>query len=219
MCAAKHSQPRIPTDNHQALTHNPFAALKDVVPTASVVPSQAESADPDPKAPPSPPTVLTFPNRIHLREESKGRAGKTVTRISGLSRETRTAVAPRLCKAFGCGSTEEGEDLLLLGSVEARAARWFEDAGAKDVTTARPRAPREMPREPKPVPTSIKDPTRRAAVQRGLRVAVVLKEDQPTGALTEGIVQDILTNSAQHPRGIKVRLESGQVGRIHHFLE
>jgi uncharacterized repeat protein (TIGR03833 family) len=43
---------------------------------------------------------------------------------------------------------------------------------------------------------------------------VVKKEDQRTGMLTEGIVKDVLTNSANHPRGIKVRLEDGTVGRV-----
>jgi uncharacterized repeat protein (TIGR03833 family) len=48
----------------------------------------------------------------------------------------------------------------------------------------------------------------------GLRVFVVEKHNQGTGELTEGIVADILTNSPFHPRGIKVRLESGEVGRV-----
>ena len=56
--------------------------------------------------------------------------------------------------------------------------------------------------------------TSRAAVKPGQKVAIVLKEDQRAGKLTEGIVKDILTNSASHPHGIKVRLVSGQVGRV-----
>jgi uncharacterized repeat protein (TIGR03833 family) len=47
-----------------------------------------------------------------------------------------------------------------------------------------------------------------------LRVRIVLKQDQPTGKLTEGIVKDILTSSPTHPHGIKVRLTSGAVGRV-----
>jgi uncharacterized repeat protein (TIGR03833 family) len=54
----------------------------------------------------------------------------------------------------------------------------------------------------------------RADIKPGLHVAIVLKRDQPTGRLTEGVVKDILTNSARHPHGIKVRLESGAVGRV-----
>ena len=48
----------------------------------------------------------------------------------------------------------------------------------------------------------------------GLKVAIVLKKDQRTGKLTEGIVKDILTSSGTHPHGIKVRLETGEVGRV-----
>ncbi len=53
-----------------------------------------------------------------------------------------------------------------------------------------------------------------ANIRPGLRVSIVLKEDQKSGKLTEGIVKDILTRSEYHPHGIKVRLESGQVGRV-----
>jgi uncharacterized repeat protein (TIGR03833 family) len=62
------------------------------------------------------------------------------------------------------------------------------------------------------------DATHRANIKVGSRVAIVLKQDQRTGKLTEGIVQDILTNSATHPHGIKVRLESGAVGRVKEIL-
>jgi uncharacterized repeat protein (TIGR03833 family) len=59
----------------------------------------------------------------------------------------------------------------------------------------------------------------RSSIKVGSRVAIVLKQDQRTGQLTEGIVQDILTNSANHPHGIKVRLESGAVGRVKEVLD
>lgn len=58
------------------------------------------------------------------------------------------------------------------------------------------------------------DGTKRSDIRQGLRVSIVLKKDQQSGKLTEGIVRDILTNSAVHPHGIKVRLESGEVGRV-----
>ena len=58
------------------------------------------------------------------------------------------------------------------------------------------------------------DNTKRSSIKPGLKVAIVLKEDQRTGRLTEGIVKDILTNSPTHPHGIKVRLETGEVGRV-----
>lgn len=58
------------------------------------------------------------------------------------------------------------------------------------------------------------DSTRRTAIKPGLRVAIVVKKDQRTGLLTNGIVKDILTKSPTHPHGIKVRLENGVVGRV-----
>ncbi|MEL3974046.1 YwbE family protein [Rossellomorea oryzaecorticis] len=58
----------------------------------------------------------------------------------------------------------------------------------------------------------------RANIKPGLKVEIVLKKDQRTGRLTEGVVKDILTNSANHPHGIKVRLEDGQVGRVKNIL-
>jgi uncharacterized repeat protein (TIGR03833 family) len=61
--------------------------------------------------------------------------------------------------------------------------------------------------------------TRRANIKPGIKVAIVLKKDQRTGKLTEGIVKDILTKSASHPHGIKVRLQAGQVGRVKLLLQ
>ena len=55
-------------------------------------------------------------------------------------------------------------------------------------------------------------------VRPGLRVAIVLKQDQRTGKQTVGIVKDLLTNSKFHPHGIKVRLTAGQVGRVQEIL-
>ncbi len=56
--------------------------------------------------------------------------------------------------------------------------------------------------------------TSRSLIKPGQRVAIVLKADQASGALTEGVVKDILTKSASHPHGIKVRLMDGRVGRV-----
>lgn len=61
--------------------------------------------------------------------------------------------------------------------------------------------------------------TDRSAIKPGIRVHIVLKKDQRSGELTEGIVKDILTNSSFHPHGIKVRLHDGQVGRVKEILE
>ncbi|WP_060825598.1 YwbE family protein [Sulfurospirillum cavolei] len=58
----------------------------------------------------------------------------------------------------------------------------------------------------------------RSNIKKGVRVQIVLKEDQRSGKLTEGVVKDILTNSANHPHGIKVRLESGEVGRVKEII-
>jgi len=53
-----------------------------------------------------------------------------------------------------------------------------------------------------------------ADIKAGIRVSIVLKADQPSGKLTVGVVQDVLTKSKTHPHGIKVRLVDGQVGRV-----
>jgi uncharacterized repeat protein (TIGR03833 family) len=58
------------------------------------------------------------------------------------------------------------------------------------------------------------DATIRSTLKPGMKVSIVLKQDQITGKLTDGIIKDILTNSPQHHRGIKVRLTSGQIGRV-----
>ena len=58
----------------------------------------------------------------------------------------------------------------------------------------------------------------RADVKIGARVKIVLKKDQPTGKLTEGVVGRLLTNSSYHPHGIKVMLDDGQVGRVQEIL-
>ncbi len=60
--------------------------------------------------------------------------------------------------------------------------------------------------------------TNRADIKPGLKVLIVLKKDQRSGKSTEGIVKDILTKSPIHPHGIKVRLESGEIGRVKKIL-
>ena len=57
----------------------------------------------------------------------------------------------------------------------------------------------------------------RKEIYPGLSVVIVKKEDQGTGRYTRGIVRDILTSASVHPRGIKVRLESGEVGRVQYI--
>ena len=60
---------------------------------------------------------------------------------------------------------------------------------------------------------------KREDLKPGTHVKIVLKEDQRTGELTEGYVKDILTKSPKHPHGIKVRLETGEVGRVKEIVE
>jgi len=60
---------------------------------------------------------------------------------------------------------------------------------------------------------------KRSNIKPGLHVRIVLKNDQATGKLTEGIVKDILTKSTTHAHGIKVRLQSGHVGRVKEILD
>ncbi|WP_293938331.1 YwbE family protein [Sphingobacterium sp. UBA5996] len=63
------------------------------------------------------------------------------------------------------------------------------------------------------------DGRNRADVKPGMLVNIILKKDQRTGNLTEGIVKDLLTSSSYHSRGIKVRLTDGQIGRVAEIIE
>ena len=66
---------------------------------------------------------------------------------------------------------------------------------------------------------SIMDGTVRADIKPGMLVNIVLKKDQRSGVLTEGIVKDILTSAPKHHRGIKVRLDDSQIGRVQEIIE
>ena len=61
--------------------------------------------------------------------------------------------------------------------------------------------------------------TNRLDIKPGSKVFIVLKKDQRSGKLTEGVVKDILTKSPTHPHGIKVRLEGGEIGRVKKVIE
>ena len=63
------------------------------------------------------------------------------------------------------------------------------------------------------------DGRNRKDIRAGVEVEIVLKKDQRSGRMTQGVVKDILTKSASHPYGIKVRLTDGQVGRVKKILE
>ena len=62
------------------------------------------------------------------------------------------------------------------------------------------------------------DPKKRFDIKIGMKVNIVLKQDQRSRKLTSGIVKNLLTNSPTHPHGIKVRLQDGQVGRVQEIL-
>jgi uncharacterized repeat protein (TIGR03833 family) len=62
------------------------------------------------------------------------------------------------------------------------------------------------------------DGNKRINIRKGLRVNIVQKQDQRSGKLTEGVIARILTNSANHPHGIKVMLDCGTVGRVKEIL-
>lgn len=113
----------IDTSGARPLTHNPFAALGP--------PPAAEAPE---AAPPAPaPGPLRFPDKVVVRRETKGRGGKTVTRIRGVPAEHRDALADRMKRALGCGATVEDDDVVLLGSLVDRAADWLASAGASRV--------------------------------------------------------------------------------------
>jgi len=60
--------------------------------------------------------------------------------------------------------------------------------------------------------------TKRADIKSGMRVLIVLKKNQRSGKLTEGLVKDVLTNSPNHHHGIKVRLKNGEIGRVKEII-
>jgi uncharacterized repeat protein (TIGR03833 family) len=67
--------------------------------------------------------------------------------------------------------------------------------------------------------TGMEPNQQRSQIKAGVRVKIVLKQDQRSGKLTEGVVKDILTNSSTHPHGIKVRLTDGKVGRVQSIIK
>jgi uncharacterized repeat protein (TIGR03833 family) len=204
---AKKSPDVVPSDP-DALTHSPFAAvLARNSSLRSKIVQPARPADPVRPAP-----------RISMFVEARGRSGKVVTGISGLPPELRDVVVIGLRKALGCEAEVEGEYVILAGSLKERATAWFAQIGdVRRLLQNKPApasaAPSAAPAAP-PTPSTSASGTRRKDVRPGLRVAIVLKPDQPTGELTHGVVRDILTSSSEHPHGIKVRLVSGQVGRV-----
>ncbi len=205
-----------PKPASEALTHNPFAGLasKPEMAARPCMPGSPSTVRREPPAKPLPPCKLS------LRHETAGRSGKVVTRIKGLPVENLEAIAARLRKALGCGATLDGSDLLLLGSLAERASQWLEGAGdlrkiaLEPVASALPQLSSSAVHESATSMVGQAKGTIRSDIRPGLRVAIVMKADQLSGTLTEGVVGELLTNSPTHPRGIKVRLSSGEVGRV-----
>lgn len=114
----------VDTSGARPLTHNPFAALGPAAP-------REEAPRPATVEPSAEPLRLT--DKIVVRRETKGRGGKTVTRIRGLPAAHREALADRMKRALGCGASLDGEDVLLHGSLVERAADWLAAQGATRV--------------------------------------------------------------------------------------
>lgn len=184
------------------LKHHPFASLRNRAPaTAPAVPT-----------PVSPPEKPRLRARIVVREEHDPEENALVVRVIGLPRERLEAIGSLLRTVLGVAVSIEGRDLLVMSRDRERVAAQLRKQGASEVVVVKPPAGSNLEQAGRPGGTN------RAEIGRGLHVAVVTKADQPTGSLTEGIVRDILTKSPVHPRGIKVRLEDGQVGRVRRIL-
>ena len=179
--------------------YRPFSALREMraaPPAAPTGPARVSSEQPI--------------GRLFVREEFDAAEQAMLLRIIGIGASHQRAIGAALREALGVAVMLEGRDLLAMCADGERVAGWLRERGAAEVVlVARKPGLSEAGREGGMV---------RAQITRGLRVAVVLKADQGTGALTEGTVRDILTGSPVHPRGIKVRLESGQVGRVRRIL-
>ncbi|HEX7505211.1 MAG TPA: YwbE family protein [Polyangia bacterium] len=203
----------LPAKDLTAFANNPFAKLA----RDSAVAARLPSVLPAPAAAPIRRPQTSLAPRLTMRHESVGRSGKVVTRISGVPVEMRGTVAARLGKALGCTAEVEGGEVILAGSLKERAAEWVEKIGdLRKLADEKPTpaaTSRPAPSRPALVATTASG-TYRRNVRPGMRVGVVMKDDQPIGELTMGVVRDLLTSSEEHSRGIKVRLVSGQVGRV-----
>ncbi len=116
----------------EVFSHNPFAALGGVPAASPTTPAREE-----PEAATATPSTEISGNswktKVVVRRETKGRGGKTVTRVTGLPAAELPALALRMKKALGCGAVVEGEALVLLGSLVERTAVWLEAEGAERV--------------------------------------------------------------------------------------
>lgn len=199
---------RVPTSESTPPFNNPFGVLADLrkdLPAAEVPTAPDGSASSASKA-----VDLRGSLKLTVRSEKKGRAGKTVTRIKNLPSDLIPELRRRLTSDLGCGATLDGGELLLLGDLVDRAVAWLEREGASILGGALSPAQAAI--------DAVLGGKRRAEIYPGLTVDVVLKADQSTGTLSRGVVRDILTRSASHPHGIKVRLVDGRVGRVKQLI-
>lgn len=205
--------------------NNPFGTLselrEELPPTGKTAALGPPDSEPQKAA-------LDGCGKVVVQREKKGRAGKTVTRVTGLPKDRLDEVAKRIKPALGCGATRDGDELIVQGSLVEGIAQWLEGEGARHVVISGVRGktsggsrrqPPSSATESFGSPSSWREATRRDDLEPGLTVDIVLKKDQRTGALTRGVIQAILTRSATHPRGIKVRLDDGSVGRVKHVFE
>jgi len=191
--------------------NNPFGALAGLKPTL-----------PKPKGPPTArerETVvgvegLKSCGQLVLQREPKGHTGKPTTRLRGLPEHLVPALRSVLGKALGCGASVVAGELVLHGDLAQRAATWLRAHGAREVITEEARPIRRAARSPR----GTEGGTRRADIEPGMTVDIVLKKDQRSGVLSRGRIAGILTRSATHPHGIKVRLEDGRVGRVKRII-
>ncbi len=188
--------------SHSGLKHKPFSLLRGAVRTVDA---------PAPKPTPAPAAAAPL-GRVVVRQERGATEGAVLTRVIGVLPEHRAPLGKRWRDELGHEVLVEGRDLLVMTDDVESVAAVLRDAGASEVKRVEREVPPDLSRAGEP------GGALRSQIHRGLRVAIVQKADQETGALTEGVVRDILTSSPEHPRGIKVRLESGEVGRVRRIL-
>jgi uncharacterized repeat protein (TIGR03833 family) len=185
----------------KGLKHKPFSSL---VGAARVVDA------PPPK--PAPARAARAPlDRVIVREELDTE-GTLIVRVIGVPHEHHALLSARWRDRLGSPVLVEGRDLLVMTDDCETVAAVLRDAEAGEVKIVQGQPPADLSQAGEP------GGTLRAQIRRELRVAVGQKADQETGALTEGVVREILTSSPEHPRGIKVRLESGVIGRVRRIL-
>ena len=149
------------------LKHNPFAALSNQRSTRSAPPAKRVETPTKPLS------------RIIVREEFDPEVDGFVARIIGVPQERLRASGAKLRSALGVTVYIEGRELLVTSNDLVRIAAWFEEQGAEVVMVERPKHS-GLQSAGRP------GGTLRSEIRRGLHVAIVLKADQDTGALTEG---------------------------------